>query len=139
LNTNIYSYFETSGGQSSNLYLNVVHFSTPMLMRHLWQLKTVVFLRWCLIRNVLLAFQKCFKNKELKNLKICINAKFCFLFKKWKICSLLSNQTLRTHHNLGDYTTIPITSTLTRREQILAHSSDIQWVNASLCNTKMSS
>ncbi len=26
LNTNIYSYFETSGGQSSNLYLNVVHF-----------------------------------------------------------------------------------------------------------------
>jgi hypothetical protein len=27
LNTNIYSYLETSGGQSSNLYLNVVHFS----------------------------------------------------------------------------------------------------------------
>ncbi len=26
LNTNIYSYFETSGGQSSDLYLNVVHF-----------------------------------------------------------------------------------------------------------------
>ncbi len=26
LNTNIYSYSETSGGQSSNLYLNVVHF-----------------------------------------------------------------------------------------------------------------
>jgi hypothetical protein len=26
LNTNIYSYFETSGGQSSNLYLNVVNF-----------------------------------------------------------------------------------------------------------------
>jgi hypothetical protein len=26
LNTNIYSYLETSGGQSSNLYLNVVHF-----------------------------------------------------------------------------------------------------------------
>jgi hypothetical protein len=26
LNTNIYSYFETSGDQSSNLYLNVVHF-----------------------------------------------------------------------------------------------------------------
>jgi hypothetical protein len=25
LNTNIYSYLETSGGQSSNLYLNVVH------------------------------------------------------------------------------------------------------------------
>ncbi len=26
MNTNIYSYLETSGGQSSNLYLNVVHF-----------------------------------------------------------------------------------------------------------------
>ncbi len=26
LNTNIYSYLETSGGQSSNPYLNVVHF-----------------------------------------------------------------------------------------------------------------
>jgi hypothetical protein len=26
LNTNSYSYLETSGGQSSNLYLNVVHF-----------------------------------------------------------------------------------------------------------------
>jgi len=26
LNTNIYSFFETSGGQSSNLYLEVVHF-----------------------------------------------------------------------------------------------------------------
>jgi hypothetical protein len=26
LNTNIYSYLETSGGQNSDLYLNVVHF-----------------------------------------------------------------------------------------------------------------
>ncbi len=26
LNTNIYSYLETSGGQGLNLYLNVVHF-----------------------------------------------------------------------------------------------------------------
>ncbi len=26
LNTNIYSYLETSGGQSSNQYLNVVYF-----------------------------------------------------------------------------------------------------------------
>jgi hypothetical protein len=26
MNTNIYSYLETSGGSSSNLYLNVVHF-----------------------------------------------------------------------------------------------------------------
>jgi hypothetical protein len=54
LNTNIYSYLETSGGQSSNLYLKVVHFFKPVLIRHLWQLKTVVFLHWCLIHAVLL-------------------------------------------------------------------------------------
>jgi hypothetical protein len=29
-------------------------FSTPVLIRHLWQLKTVVFLHQCLIRTVLL-------------------------------------------------------------------------------------
>ena len=29
-------------------------FSTPVLIRHLWQLKTVVFLHWCLICDVLL-------------------------------------------------------------------------------------
>ena len=32
LNTNIYSYLETSSGQSFILYLNVVHFSTPVLL-----------------------------------------------------------------------------------------------------------
>ncbi len=53
LNTNIYSYLETSGGQNSKLYLNVDLFLTPMLIRRLWQLKTVVFLHWCLIRAVL--------------------------------------------------------------------------------------
>ncbi len=52
LNTNIYSYLDTSGGQSSNLYLNVVHFLTPVLIRHLWQHKTVVFLHCCLICTV---------------------------------------------------------------------------------------
>jgi hypothetical protein len=52
LNTNIYSYLETSGGQSSNLYLNVIQFFTPVSTRHQWQLKTVVFLHWCLIRAV---------------------------------------------------------------------------------------
>ncbi len=54
LNNNIYSYLETSGGQSSNIYLKVVIFSTPVLIRHLWQFKTIVFLHWCLIRAVLL-------------------------------------------------------------------------------------
>jgi hypothetical protein len=29
LNTKISYYLETSGGQNSNLYLNIVHFSTP--------------------------------------------------------------------------------------------------------------
>ncbi len=47
LNTNIY-FFETSGGQSSSLYL------TPVLIRHLWQLKTVVSLHWWLICAALL-------------------------------------------------------------------------------------
>jgi hypothetical protein len=47
LNTNIYFYLETSGGQSSNPYLNIAHFLTPVLIRHLCQLKTVVFLHWC--------------------------------------------------------------------------------------------
>ncbi len=30
-------------------------FSTPVLIGHLWQLKTVVFLHWCLICAVLLS------------------------------------------------------------------------------------
>ncbi len=54
LYANIYFCLETSGGQSSNLYLNVVHFSPPVLIRHLWQLKTVAFLHWCLICAILL-------------------------------------------------------------------------------------
>jgi hypothetical protein len=49
LNTNIYSYLETSGGQSCNPYLNVVHFLNTELIINLWQLKTAVFLYWCLI------------------------------------------------------------------------------------------
>jgi hypothetical protein len=54
LNTNIYSYLEGSGGQSSNLYLNVVHFLTLVLIRQLWQLNRVIFLHWCQICAVLL-------------------------------------------------------------------------------------
>ncbi len=53
-NTNIYYYLELSGGQSSILYLNVVHFLTPVLIRHLWQYKTVVILHWSLKCAVLL-------------------------------------------------------------------------------------
>jgi hypothetical protein len=55
LNTNIYSYLETNGGQRLNFYMNVVHFYfKAVLIRHLWPLKTVVFLNWCQIRTLLL-------------------------------------------------------------------------------------
>jgi hypothetical protein len=66
LNTNIYSYLEISGVQSSNLYLNVVHFLTQVLIRHLWKLKTLVFLHWCLIHVVLFIwFQpQCFLHQK---------------------------------------------------------------------------
>ncbi len=30
---------QATGGKNSNLYLNAVHFSIPLLIRHLWQLK----------------------------------------------------------------------------------------------------
>ncbi len=54
LNTNISFYFETSGGQNCNLFECYSFFSTPVLIRHLWQLKTVVFLHRFLILAVLL-------------------------------------------------------------------------------------
>jgi hypothetical protein len=53
-NTNLSFYLETSGGQNSNLYLEVVHFLTRVLIRHLWQFKTVVFLHRCLLWALLL-------------------------------------------------------------------------------------
>jgi hypothetical protein len=44
LNINIYSYLETSGGKSYNLFLNALFiFLTPVLIRHLWQLKKTGF------------------------------------------------------------------------------------------------
>ncbi len=54
LNINTYFFIETSGGQSSYLYLNAANFFTPVLIKHLLQFKTVVFLHWCLICAVLL-------------------------------------------------------------------------------------
>jgi hypothetical protein len=53
-NTKITFYLETSGGRNYNTYLNIAHFSTPVLIRYLWQLKTVVFMHGCLLRAVLL-------------------------------------------------------------------------------------
>jgi hypothetical protein len=60
-NTKISFYLETSGSQTYNLYLNVDLFSMPVLIRHLWQLKMVVFLNRCLICAVLLSsiFSEC--------------------------------------------------------------------------------
>ncbi len=58
MKTNIYSYLEISGGQNSNLYLNVVHFLSLVLIMHLWQLKTTVFLHRCQICAVLLGIDK---------------------------------------------------------------------------------
>ncbi len=64
-NNDISFYLETCGGQNSNLYLILFHFSTPVLIRHLWQLKTVVFLYRCQMHGVLL---KCFcANKSVLN------------------------------------------------------------------------
>jgi hypothetical protein len=52
LNTNTYSYLETPGGQSSNLYLNVVHiFNTSVNMTFV---TAEDFLHWCRICAVLL-------------------------------------------------------------------------------------
>ncbi len=47
-------YIETSGGQNSNSYSSIVHFSTPLLVRHRWQLNTVVSLHSCLLFAALL-------------------------------------------------------------------------------------
>ncbi len=37
----------------SNIYLIVVYFFIESVLRHLWQLKTAVFMHSCLIRSVL--------------------------------------------------------------------------------------
>jgi hypothetical protein len=49
--TNIYSYLEAFGGQSYNPYLKLFIFSTLGLIRHLWQLKTVVSNMHCSIEG----------------------------------------------------------------------------------------
>jgi hypothetical protein len=56
---NIYSYLETSGSQSSNLYVNAVHFFNISVNKTSvdTDVKTVVFLHCCLICVVLLRGQ----------------------------------------------------------------------------------
>jgi hypothetical protein len=75
LSIKISSYLETSCGHSLNLYLNIVHFSTPVVIRHLWWLETVVFLHWCIICAVpfiifLLGIKYIFVDKNDKNVEI---------------------------------------------------------------------
>ena len=48
LNTQIYSYLKTSNGQSSNLYLIVVHFSLPVLI----ELRALKNVNNCLNTNI---------------------------------------------------------------------------------------
>ncbi len=84
LNTNIYSYLETSGGQSSNLNL-------CMLIRHLWQLKTVVFLHWCLISIVLLGTFSCWTHQSMVQCPFEYDAEHTFLY-MFKFDATDSNQ-----------------------------------------------
>jgi hypothetical protein len=46
-----------SGSQSSNLYLNVIHFFNASVSRHLWQLRMIVFLE--LVSNTSCSIVKC--------------------------------------------------------------------------------
>jgi hypothetical protein len=89
-NTNISFYLETSGGQNSNLYINVFHFSTPVLIKHLWQLKAVVFLHRCLIRAILIdsVHQLPFKTSVVQShpgsLSVCNALYGCALVAMWE-------------------------------------------------------
>ncbi len=56
LNTNIYTHLETSGGQSSNLYLNVVHFLNTSVNYTSMTAHGSFFMHWCPICAVLLCW-----------------------------------------------------------------------------------
>jgi hypothetical protein len=64
-NTKFYFYLETSGGEISNLYFNFVHFSMPILIRHMLQLKTVVFLHGC---SSIVMLSCCFRCDQIHNM-----------------------------------------------------------------------
>ncbi len=87
LNTNIYSYLVTSGGKSSSLYLNVVHFLTLVLIRYLWQLNTIVSLHCCLICAFLLPK---FKTQITHELILASNPIFLTFFRS--LATLLAPQ-----------------------------------------------
>jgi hypothetical protein len=56
-------------------------FSTPVLIRQLWQLKTVVFLHWCLICAVLFTVDTCKKCKFVVYKNFYIQIEYVFPFK----------------------------------------------------------
>ncbi len=58
LNTNIYSYLRHLMVKVIIYIWMLFIFSTPVLIRHILQLKTVVFLCWCLIHAVLMSSWK---------------------------------------------------------------------------------
>ncbi len=62
--TNIYSYLETSGGRSSNLYINVVIFFNTYVNLTPSQPNTIVFLHWCLMCAVLLQSLELFSRRR---------------------------------------------------------------------------
>ncbi len=73
-------------------------FSTPELIRNLWQLKTVVFLHWCLIRAVplrciLIVTQYTIVNEKLQ--LVLIQAASCY-YLPWDI--IVSYPMLRMTH-----------------------------------------
>ncbi len=112
LNTNIYSYLETSGGTSSDLYLNVVHFFNTSIW-NLLQLNTVVFLHWCLMHAVILIKQSPISiwYKILSNYLwhwILWNAYFAHIF-----ILLLNFAWVRAGNTKGVSITVPLTSCLT--------------------------
>jgi len=99
LSSNIYSYLETFGDQSSMLYWNVVHFSTPRLIRHLWQLKTVIFLHWCVMHAALLT---------MTGFGTLTNWCYHHVLTKWRLTNWLSvkwrgaqNSLIQLNPNLG--------------------------------------
>ncbi len=87
-NTNFCSYLETSGGQSSKLSSMLFIFSMPVVIRDLWQLKTVAFLHWCLLLAVLF-------DEIVQNTKICTN----LLQKEFYKMSCMRRRRLGTQHN----------------------------------------
>ncbi len=64
-------------------------FSMPVLIRHLWQLKTFVFLHWCLINALLLGcvgqIKKCMHTRQLMFIQNLSSIIYSFLSEMGKL------------------------------------------------------